>query len=91
MISLAPSLALRQNVFFVWVSLSEQKWVISVEPYHLFRYLDEQAYRFNNRKVGDFDRFKMAASQIFGKRLTWNQVTGKQMEPQTRLNSPCLK
>ncbi|MBI1897254.1 MAG: IS1595 family transposase [Acidobacteria bacterium] len=24
---------------------------VSVEPYHLFRYLDEQAYRFNNRKL----------------------------------------
>src|ERR1017187_3015241 len=31
MISLAPFLALRQIVFFVWVSLSEQKWVILAE------------------------------------------------------------
>ncbi len=52
---------------------------VSVEPFHLFRYLDEQAYRFNNRKdMDDFDRFKLAASQIVGKRLTWNEVTGKQ-------------
>ncbi len=44
----------------------------------LFRYVDEQAYRFNNRKeMTDFDRFKMAASQIVGKRLTWNEATGK--------------
>ena len=51
---------------------------VSVEPFHLFRYLDEQAYRFNNRKdMNDFDRFKLAASQIVGKRLTWNEVTGK--------------
>jgi transposase-like protein len=51
---------------------------VSVEPFHLFRYLDEQAYRFNNRKdMGDFDRFKLAASQIVGKRLTWNEVTGR--------------
>ena len=51
---------------------------VSVEPFHLFRYLDEQAYRFNNRKdMNDFDRFKMAASQIVGKRLTWNEVTGR--------------
>ena len=36
---------------------------VSVEPYHLFRYLDEQAYRFNNRKdMNDFDRFKLAES-----------------------------
>ena len=59
---------------------------VSVEPYHLFRYLDEQAYRFNNRKeMNDFDRFKLAASQIVGKRLTWNEVTGKGLELETRL------
>ena len=40
---------------------------VSVEPFHLFRYLDEQAYRYNNRKeLSDFDRFKMAVSQIVG-------------------------
>jgi transposase-like protein len=55
---------------------------VSVEPFHLFRYLDEQAYRFNNRatkdnQLNDFDRFKLAASQIVGKRLTWNEVTGR--------------
>lgn len=57
---------------------------VSVEPFHLFRYLDEQAYRFNNRReMNDFDRFKQAASQIVGKRLTWNQVTGKQALAET--------
>jgi transposase-like protein len=51
---------------------------VSVEPFHLFRYLDEQAYRYNNRKdMDDFDRFKLAASQIVGKRLTWDEVTGR--------------
>src|SRR5439155_21192468 len=54
---------------------------VSVEPFHLFRYLDEQAYRYNFRKdMDDFDRFKLAASQIVGKRLTWNEVTGKNHE-----------
>ncbi|MBA2301140.1 MAG: IS1595 family transposase [Acidobacteria bacterium] len=52
---------------------------VSVEPFHLFRYLDEQAFRYNNRKdMGDFDRFEMAASQIVGKRLTWKQAIGMQ-------------
>jgi transposase-like protein len=55
---------------------------ISVEPFHLFRYLDEQVYRFNNRgnkenPLHDGDRFRMALSQIAGKRLTYEQVTGK--------------
>jgi transposase-like protein len=55
---------------------------VSVEPFHLFRYLDEQAYRYNNRKdMNDFDRFKLAASQIVGKRLTWNEVTGRAGSP----------
>ena len=55
---------------------------VSVEPFHLFRYLDEQAYRYNNRKdMDDFDRFKLAASQIVGKRLTWNEVTGRNVDP----------
>jgi transposase-like protein len=61
---------------------------VSVEPFHLFRYLDEQAYRFNNRdkELNDFDRFKLAASQMLGKPLTWNEVTGKNHEPQTYSN-----
>jgi len=36
---------------------------ISVEPFHLFRYLDEQTFRYNNRKeMGDYDRFRLALS-----------------------------
>ena len=50
---------------------------VSVEPFHLFRYLDEQAYRFNERKMTDSDRFDLAVRQIVGKRLTWTEVTGK--------------
>jgi transposase-like protein len=60
---------------------------VSVEPFHLFRYLDEQAFRFNNRReMDDFDRFKLAMSQIVGKRLTWDRLTGKEPEPQTCVN-----
>jgi transposase-like protein len=55
---------------------------VSVEPFHLFRYLDEQAFRFNNRAtkenpMNDGDRFDLALSQIAGKRLTFAEVTGK--------------
>lgn len=51
---------------------------ISVEPFHLFRYLDEQVFRYNNRKgLNDGQRFDIAVRQIIGKRLTWNQLTGK--------------
>jgi transposase-like protein len=59
---------------------------VSVEPFHLFRYIDEQAYRYNNRKdMDDYDRFKLAASQIVGKRLTWGVLTGKVDSP-THIN-----
>jgi len=49
--------------------------------------LDEQSFRYNNRRdVDDYDRFKLAASQIIGKRLTWNEVTGKTLDCQTCVN-----
>lgn len=50
---------------------------ISVEPFHLFRYLDEQAFRFNNRKATDAERFTEALSGVMGKRLTYKNLTGK--------------
>src|SRR6266446_3692583 len=43
---------------------------ISVEPYHLFRYVDEQAFRFNNRSMTDAERFSFVCSQVTGRRLT---------------------
>jgi transposase-like protein len=50
---------------------------ISVEPFHLFRYIDEQACRFNNRKMNDAERFDIAVREIGGKRLTYAELTGK--------------
>jgi transposase-like protein len=50
---------------------------VSVEPYHLFRYVDEQAFRFNNRQdMNDAERFSLAVSQITGKRLTYSELIG---------------
>lgn len=50
---------------------------VSVEPYHLFRYVDEQAFRYNNRKdMNDADRFVLAMQQAVGKRLTYSELTG---------------
>jgi hypothetical protein len=54
---------------------------VSVEPFHLFRYLDEQAFRFNNRKATDVDRFNMALMNAFGKQITFEQRTGKSANP----------
>jgi transposase-like protein len=50
---------------------------VSVEPYHLFRYVDEQAFRFNNRKMTDAERFAGVMKQIVGRRLTYNELIGK--------------
>jgi transposase-like protein len=51
---------------------------VAVEPFHLDRYLDEQVFRFNNRKgMNDEKRFAKVLSQVAGKRLTYAQVTGK--------------
>jgi transposase-like protein len=56
---------------------------VAVEPFHMQRYLDEQMFRYNNRKdengrkLSDAERFTLALSQIAGKRLTFAEVTGK--------------
>lgn len=49
---------------------------VSVEPYHLFRYLDEEAFRFNEREGKDADRFKKALGSVAGRRLTYSELTG---------------
>jgi hypothetical protein len=53
---------------------------ISVEPFHLFRYLDEQTFRFNSRKANDSERFQRATEQVVGKRVTFAELTGKTKE-----------
>ena len=54
----------------------------TAEPFHLHRYLDEQMFRFNNRKeLDDAGRFEMVVSQIVGKRLTFAELTGKSGRP----------
>jgi transposase-like protein len=64
---------------------------VSVEPFHLFRYLDEQSFRYNNRAteqfpMNDFDRFKLALSHITDKRLTYEHLTGRDREGDTTVN-----
>ena len=55
---------------------------VSVEPFHLFRYLDEQMFRFNNRgkkdaPVHDGQRFDMVLANVVGRRVTYEELTGK--------------
>jgi transposase-like protein len=54
---------------------------VSVEPFHLFRYLDEQAFRFNNRQMTDGGRFPAVAASVVGKRLTYRELIGKGPTP----------
>jgi transposase-like protein len=50
---------------------------VSVEPFHLFRYLDEQAFRFNERKDNDAGRFVKAVAGVLGKGLRYASLIGK--------------
>jgi hypothetical protein len=49
---------------------------VSVEPFHLFRYLDAQSYRYNNRKVDDAARFVGVIQSVGGKWLTYKALIG---------------
>lgn len=59
---------------------------VSVEPFHLFRYLDEQAFRFNERFGDDGDRFLSALAEVTGKRVTFAKLTGKDGEARPSVN-----
>lgn len=54
---------------------------VSVEPFHLARYLDEQAFRFNTRKDDDAGRFGRLVGSIVGKRITYRELTGMSTTP----------
>jgi len=47
---------------------------VNVEPFHLFRYLDEQAFRFNERKDDDQGRFVKALQGVVGKGLKYAKL-----------------
>ena len=49
---------------------------VSVEPFHLFRYLDEETFRYNLRKLDDAERFAAVLGQVVNRRLTYSEVTG---------------
>jgi hypothetical protein len=52
---------------------------ISIDPFHVFRYVAEQSFRFNFRQLPDGERFKAVARSIIGKRLTYDVLTGSQL------------
>ena len=54
---------------------------VSIEPFHVFRYIDEQAFRFNTRKANDGQRFVRLVKHVVGKRLTYDELTGRNLRP----------
>ncbi len=50
---------------------------VSVEPFHLQAYADEQCFRFNMRHLTDAERFAIVMQQIVGRRLTYDELIGK--------------
>lgn len=56
---------------------------VSVDPFHMFRYLDEQTFRFNYRKENDGFRFAHVVGTIMGKRLTYKSLIGQDIRPAT--------
>jgi transposase-like protein len=50
---------------------------VSVDPLHLFRYLDEQCFRYNRRWLSDAERFVIVLAQTIGRRLTYDELTGR--------------
>lgn len=50
---------------------------VNVDPVHLFRYVDERAFTFNQRKLSDLGRFTRVLQQVTGRRLTYAELTGK--------------
>ena len=62
--------------FWALLKRSIKGTYVSVEPFHLFRYLDEQAYRFNTREALDGERMTRVINRVTGRRLTYNELTG---------------
>jgi len=54
---------------------------MSVEPFHLFRYLDEQSFRYNDRlEMDDSDRFSKLLKKVTRKHVTYSKLTEKEDE-----------
>jgi transposase-like protein len=56
---------------------------ISIDPFHVQAYVDEQVHRFNNRKSKDAGRFVSVVAGIIGKRLTYRDLIGANLSPAT--------
>lgn len=69
----------RMENFWSLLKRSIKGTYVSVEPFHLFRYLDEQSFRYNERHDTDAERFRKVLGSVAGKRLTWNTLTSQEV------------
>jgi transposase-like protein len=69
----------RMENFWSLLKRSIKGTYVSVEPFHLFRYLDEQSFRYNERESTDAERFQKVLGSVAGKRLTWNNLTSQEV------------
>jgi transposase-like protein len=68
----------RMENFWSLLKRSIKGTYVSVEPFHLFRYLDEQSFRYNERHTTDAMRFQKVLGSVAGKRLTWDVLTSQE-------------
>ena len=61
--------------FWTLLKRSIKGTYVSVEEEHLDRYVDEQEFRYNHRKLDDYGRFELAVKAISGKQLTYEELT----------------
>lgn len=69
--------------FWTLLKRSIKGTYVSVEPFHLFRYSDEQAFRFNQRKDTDAERHDRLVAHVAGKKLSYKELIGEKAEPLT--------
>src|ERR1035437_9557822 len=67
----------RMENFWSLLKRSIKGTYVSIEPFHLFRYLDEQSFRYNERELPDAERFQKVLGSVAGKRLTWDHLTSQ--------------
>jgi len=69
----------RMENFWSLLKRSIKGTYVSVEPFHLFRYLDEQSFRYNERHDTDMERFHKVLGSVAGKRLDWKTLTSQEV------------
>ncbi len=65
-----------ENFWSLWKRTIRGTYV-SVEPFHLDRYLDDQTFRYNQRELTDAERFRLVCGNLAGKRSSYRGLIGQ--------------